>query len=84
MVKRLVDKLHQQRRTSIELEVRETNLAAQRFFAACHFRAVSVLPDHYEDTDEDAYRMVYSLPLDDLLPKVPGYENDGDGCLVEA
>ncbi len=61
MVQRLIDKLSQQRRREIVLEVRETNLDAQLFFAESGFRAVSVLRNHYDDTMEDAYYMRYSL-----------------------
>ena len=61
MVQRLVDKLSQQRRREIVLEVRETNLNAQLFFANSGFRALSVLRNHYDDTMEDAYYMRYSL-----------------------
>lgn len=59
MVSKLIGKLSDQRRTRIVLEVRETNLAAQQFFRSCGFRATSILPDHYEDTPEDAYLMQY-------------------------
>ena len=61
MVQRLIDKLSQQRRREIVLEVRETNLDAQLFFANCSFRALSVLRNHYDDTMEDAYYMRYCL-----------------------
>ena len=61
MVQRLIDKLSQQRRREIVLEVRETNLSAQLFFANAGFRALSVLRNHYDDTLEDAYYMRYSL-----------------------
>lgn len=61
MVQRLIDKLSQQRRREIVLEVRETNLSAQLFFSNCDFRALSVLRRHYDDTLEDAYYMRYSL-----------------------
>jgi ribosomal-protein-alanine N-acetyltransferase len=64
MVQRLVDKLSQQRRREIVLEVRETNLPAQLFFANGGFRAVTVLRNHYEDTCEDAYYMRYCLNQD--------------------
>ncbi len=57
MVEKLVDKLCQQRRREIRLEVRETNLPAQLFFRSQGFRAVAVLRNRYEDTDEDAYVM---------------------------
>lgn len=61
MVRRLIDKLSQQRRREIVLEVRETNLDAQLFFKSCDFKALSVLRNHYDDTLEDAYYMRYSL-----------------------
>jgi len=59
MVFKLMSKLSSQRRTRIQLEVRETNLAAQLFFRHCGFRAVNVLRSFYEDTPEDAYLMQY-------------------------
>jgi ribosomal-protein-alanine N-acetyltransferase len=61
MVQRLLDKLDQQRRTTINLEVRETNVAAQLFFSKRGFRAVQVLKNHYGDTNEDAYLMRYRI-----------------------
>lgn len=70
MVQKLVDKLSQQRRREIVLEVRETNLAAQLFFRSHAFRAVSVIHNHYDDTTEDAYVMQYLL--DDVVSSVPG------------
>lgn len=57
MVEKLVGKLSEQRRNRIVLEVRETNLAAQKFFRAMGFRAISVLSDFYDNCDEDAYLM---------------------------
>jgi ribosomal-protein-alanine N-acetyltransferase len=59
MVDKLAGKLAAARRSRILLEVRETNLAAQLFFKACGFRAVSVLREFYEDSPEDAYLMQY-------------------------
>lgn len=61
MVQRLVDKLSQQRRKEILLEVRESNLQAQLFFKQQDFRAFCVLRRHYDDTEEDAYVMRYRL-----------------------
>jgi len=61
MVLRLIDKLSQQRRNEILLEVRERNLAAQLFFKTQTFRAVTVLRCHYDDTEEDAYIMRFRL-----------------------
>jgi ribosomal-protein-alanine N-acetyltransferase len=71
MVQRLIDKLSQQRRREIVLEVRETNVPAQLFFADSGFRAVTVLRKHYDDTCEDAYYMRYCLNQDDVMPFVP-------------
>lgn len=62
MVRRLKDKLSQQRRKEIALEVRETNLDAQRFFRSQGFKAIGVLRDRYDDTTEDAYLMRYCVP----------------------
>lgn len=59
MVNNLIGKLMPDRRNRIMLEVRETNLGAQLFWKAMGFKAESVLRDHYEDTAEDAYLMVY-------------------------
>ncbi len=67
MLAKLINKLSSQRRSRITLEVRETNLAAQLFFRANGFRAVSVLHDFYDDTPEDAYLMQYRCPAE-----VPG------------
>jgi ribosomal-protein-alanine N-acetyltransferase len=61
MVRRLIDKLSQQRRREIMLEVRETNLAAQLFFKSMGFMALGVLRDRYDDTTEDAYLMRFVL-----------------------
>lgn len=71
MVRRLIDKLSQQRRKEIVLEVRETNLHAQKFFSSQGFLAVCVLRDHYDDTDEDAYLMHYRLASTDDWMAVP-------------
>ena len=83
MVEKLVNKLSQQRRQEIALEVRETNLAAQLFFKQQGLAANSVLRGHYEDTDEDAYVMQYQLYSCDeqiipfsLRKRVQGLDND--------
>jgi len=87
MVRRLIDKLSQQRRKEIALEVRETNLAAQKFFHSQEFRAVSVLRSHYDDTDEDAYVMQYQLVSSEewLVPfsprnRISEYDPDADAA----
>jgi ribosomal-protein-alanine N-acetyltransferase len=55
------------------LEVRERNLDAQLFFKTHTFKAVTVLRQHYEDTDEDAYIMQFRLDsaADVLAPFAP-------------
>lgn len=65
MVDRLKNKLSQQGRNELRLLVRERNLVAQLFFRSQEFLAVDVLPNEYDDTDEDAYVMRYRL-----LPEV--------------
>ncbi len=73
MVMKLIDKLSQQRRQEIVLEVRETNLSAQLFFKDQGFRAYRVLRGHYDDTSEDAYLMRYKLvdSEEHILPLLP-------------
>ena len=64
MVSKLVAKLSAQHRTRIALEVSETNLAGQLFFSSQGFRCVAVHRRFFEDTDEDAYSMHYTLRAD--------------------
>jgi [ribosomal protein S18]-alanine N-acetyltransferase len=61
MIDKLINKLSQQRRQQISLEVRETNLTAQLFYQSQGFRAVKVLRNHYSDSTEDAYVMAYRI-----------------------
>ncbi|TWT55460.1 ribosomal-protein-alanine N-acetyltransferase [Thalassoglobus neptunius] len=61
MVLRLIDKLSQQRRSEILIEVRESDLDTQLFFKKQGFRAVCVLRRHFDDTEEDAYTMRFQL-----------------------
>ena len=83
MVRRLIDKLSQQRRKEIVLEIRETNLLAQLFFRNEGFRAVCVIRDHYDDTQEDAYVMQFRLVSSDdgqapyaLRNRISQYESE--------
>ena len=71
MIEKLINKLSQQRRQEIVLEVRETNLAAQLFFHNQTFRAVRVLRGHYADSAEDAYVMQYRLDAEVSEPFTP-------------
>ncbi len=61
MVSTLIDKLSLQRRSKIDLLLREKNFGAQLFFRAQGFRATSVVRGYYEDLDEDAYAMEYDI-----------------------
>lgn len=75
MAQKLIDKLSQQRRNEIVLEVRETNLDAQLFFSRFDFKAVSILRNHYDDTTEDAYVMRYRLQESEELALPPAFRN---------
>jgi ribosomal-protein-alanine N-acetyltransferase len=61
LIEKLVSKLYQ-KRSRINVEVRETNLDAQLFFRGSGFRAVGVIRDRYPETTEDAYLFVYRSP----------------------
>lgn len=61
MIGKLQSKLASHRRVRILADVRETNLSAQLFFRANLFQATRVRPAFFEDSGEDAYRMVYRL-----------------------
>ena len=80
MVSKLISKLSSHRRTRITLEVRETNLQAQLFFRAQHFRAVKVLRTFYEDSGEDAFLMQYRLAdegqddFEEVVNRIAQYE----------
>ena len=71
MIEKLLGKLSSQRRVRITLEVRETNLAAQLFFKAAGFRAVTVLRAYYEDSPEDAYLMQFRCATDESPASLP-------------
>lgn len=71
MIEKLINKLSQQRRQEIVLEVRETNLSAQLFFQQQGFRATCVLRNHYEDSSEDAYVMQFRLLAEVPLEYAP-------------
>jgi ribosomal-protein-alanine N-acetyltransferase len=71
MISKLAGKLSSQRRNRIALYVRETNLPAQLFFRIVGFRAVEVLREHFQDSGEDAYGMLYHLDESVLEPSLP-------------
>lgn len=61
LVNKLISKLSDNRRHSIVLKVRETNLDAQLFFKRMGFLATKVLRNECEDIGEDAYVMRYDV-----------------------
>lgn len=63
LLDKLCNKLSETRRRTIEVQVRETNLSAQLFFSAYDFRAISIIKKPFEESDEDAYIMRYTLPF---------------------
>jgi len=62
LITKLQSKLHPMRRTSILVDVRETNLPAQLFFRENGFECVKVLHEHY-GTDEAAYRFIFAVGI---------------------
>ena len=61
MIWRLVEKLAQQYRKEIELEVRGPNLSMQLFLRSQGFKATCVLRNYYEDNGDDAYSFSFYL-----------------------
>lgn len=70
LVGKLIHSLREQQRNSIEVCVRETNLAAQLFFKSMNFAACDIDNDHYEN-GEAAYVFDYLLPIE-----VDAWESD--------
>ena len=75
VIERLADKLSLQRRTRLELSVRETNLTAQLFFRATGFLSDGIERNPYPDSDEDAYRMVFDIRQRELDVATLGRRN---------
>jgi ribosomal-protein-alanine N-acetyltransferase len=63
----------------IELEVRETNLAAQLLYRKCGYRAVDIVRSYYPD--QDAYKM--TKDISDLLPGPRGARGRKTGARFE-
>ncbi len=57
ILNRLKNKL--KRRTLLEMDIRESDLGSQLFLKNNGFRAIEVIRDFYENTNEDAYKFVY-------------------------
>jgi [ribosomal protein S18]-alanine N-acetyltransferase len=64
MMAKLMGKLTPQRRPRLVAWLRESNLPAQLFFRDWGLRATGVAREHFRDTGEDGYCMVYSLKGD--------------------
>lgn len=50
------------KRLRVRLDVRETNLDAQRWLRACGWRATGVIRGHFDDPGEDAYAFEFRWP----------------------
>ncbi len=61
MVEKLVSKLSIQKRTRIQIHIRESNLPAQLFFRSMGFRCTKQRKNYFDDTGEDAYKFVYRV-----------------------
>lgn len=65
MMLNLMKKLGRERRNRITCDVRESNLSAQLFLQHLGFTSISTLREFFDDTQEDAYTMQYTLPPSD-------------------
>jgi [ribosomal protein S18]-alanine N-acetyltransferase len=65
---KLIKKLCGDRRTSLVLTLRESNLSSQLFFRRAGFLAIDVIREHFGDTGEDGYVMRYDLDTDQENP----------------
>jgi len=61
MINKLKDKLSDQRRKSITLNIRESNLTGLLFFKKHGFQAISIFRNFYDDCNEDAFLMRYHI-----------------------
>jgi len=61
MIAKLQRKLSVNRRESLEVKVRESNLPGLAFLRSCGFVAACVLHDEYSEVGEDAYVLRYTL-----------------------
>lgn len=61
IISRLKAGLAQQRRKTMEVVIRETNLDGQLFFRAMGFQAKRILRGQYLNSDEDSYQMIFQI-----------------------
>ena len=93
MVVRLTDKLSQQRRNQITLDIRSDNFEAQAFFRDQGFLCHGITRGFYDDTAEDAYHFRFAIdgaesvftikdadakPCSDGYPKAFAIDEDDD------
>ena len=72
MVERLKSTLRNQRLgQQIMLDIRETNMDGLMFFKSQGFKALRTLKNYYEETDEDAILMQYTLPQAAVVASLP-------------
>jgi ribosomal-protein-alanine N-acetyltransferase len=71
MMDRLIEKLSQQRRHSVDLVVEERNVDAQKFLKACGFKATGVERGYFGDTGDDGYHMRFSVGREKAI--APGH-----------
>lgn len=62
LVEKLSQKLTRESRRRIECRVPETNLAAQKFFAAAGLRATRVVAGDPNEFGDDSYEFTYTIP----------------------
>jgi len=78
MIRKLIGKLVNQKRSRIALEIRETNLSALLFFRSLGFLATNILRNFYEEMNEDAYLMQYRLPVEQVQSEYEPVNRIGD------
>lgn len=52
------------------VSVRETNLSACQFFRSQGFQAFEIVKNAYQEVHDDAYRMKYKLPIQEIMEKL--------------
>jgi len=63
IVRRLLERARRERVRVVSLEVRRSNLVAQKLYRKLGFRFVGVRPHYYEDDGEDAFLMEVHLSV---------------------
>lgn len=61
LVQKLIKKIYRGSKIRIMLKLNEKNLEAQLFFRFLGFRAIDILKNFYDEIEEDAYLMRFSI-----------------------